>query len=257
MKITTQKVPLMVTIRARRFLISSVVSWGIIAVLLVVVVIPRIQGAFRLRDQNASAQQSLDALQEKARFLESFKNKEFNQLNDRVQRILPSQKPFLQMLSTLEQLSREQSIFFAGLDVNPGIIASASAAPVAVENARDVISRLDLKLKIFGSNQQISNFMDKINLVAPALEVTTFTSSLQQGSFVLQEASPSAIYVAEINLSSLYAPIGVSSSTSNLPALSKEENEYAKNFLPKYIMYSQDLFAPATSGVGKPDPFAL
>lgn len=258
MKIEKRQLPLVTMLRSRRYLVLSVVSWLIMVLLLVLVVIPRIQMVLTLRSSSNASKLALEKLQDKATFLESFKNSEFDTLNSKVQRILPSNKPFLQMLATLEQLSSEQGVYFAGLDVNPGVIATESAA-IAAKDAKDGISTLGLELTIFGSSTQISGFMDKIPSIAPALDVKTFSSTVRTGNLATQATTggAEAIYEANISLASLFAPIvGAASITQSLPTLTKDEIEYTKTIIPTYIIYSSTATVPQTGEVGKLDPFA-
>lgn len=255
MKPKNQQLPLITTLRSRRYLILSVVSWIVIFVLSLSVVLPRIQNILEIRDKNDGLQKNLAALQDKITFLESFKSAEFSSQNEKMQRILPTTKPFLQMLSTLEQLSVQESVLFAGLDINPGVIASESAAPS--DKGSDTIAHLDLQLKILGSAANINSFMDKLNTVTPAVDIQSYSTSTQkQGVGALVAADQ--IYEADIKLRLLYAPIAAAKTGQPLPTLSAEETEYAKTKLSNYVIFDgQNTVVPSLDQLGKDDPFAL
>ncbi|HZZ98840.1 MAG TPA: hypothetical protein VFG51_02810 [Candidatus Saccharimonadia bacterium] len=248
--------PFLSILRIRRFLILSIASLIVIAILAFVVVVPRVQSILTLRDDITSQQHTLDTLQNKERFLESFKNAEFDALNEKLQRILPSTKPFLQTLASLEQLSLQENVIFAGLDVNPGEIASSSAV-VSPKDAHSDLQKMELKMKIDGTSAQINSFINKVTTIAPALDVKAFSSTVQPG---LDAAALGAntSYEADVDLTALYAPILVSKdSGAGLPPLTKAENDYATSTLSTYVLFPETtLVAPNPADLGKPDPFS-
>lgn len=250
------QIPLLSTLRVRRYLILSVASIIVIAILAIVVVVPRVQSILTLRDDISSQQRTLDTLQNKERFLESFKNAEFDALNEKLQRILPSTKPFLQTLASLEQLSLQENVIFAGLDVNPGEIASSSAV-VSPKDAHSDLQKMELKMKIDGTSAQINSFINKVTTIAPALDVKAFSSSVQPGSDATTLGSNTS-YEADVDLTALYAPILVSKdSGAGLLTLTKAENDYASSKLSSYVLFPEtNLVAPNPDGLGKSDPFS-
>jgi len=259
-KIFTTNASLMQIVRERRFLLLSIGSGILMFTLTFSTLIPRIQEMLAAKDALDEKQASLTRFQNKVRFLQSFQAEDFNQQNGRMNQILPSGKPFLSLLFSLEKIASEHQVVFSGLDISPGEIASGSGDVVvqsASSRTSDTLQSVDFDMKVLGSSAHINDFLSALNTAAPALNVRNFTLSPKVVG-VEETATGEVLYEAKIRVAALYAPLAVVvDSLKPLPTLTKEEDDYVKTALSSYtIIPPGEVTQPATAE-GKIDPFSL
>ena len=162
-------------IRRRRYLLLAVLSWVVMLMLTFSVLIPQFQAISSIRSQLNAEQQTLNQLNNKLQFLSTFNLNTFKQQNTNLNMILPSTKPFLQLLYSLKQLASDQGVVFSGLDWSVGLVASESASPasstVAQTSAKtsatkatsppgatEALLKMPLQLKVLGTTENLNTY---------------------------------------------------------------------------------------------------
>lgn len=248
----------------RRYLVAAVGSWVVMAVLIALLVIPQVRAALDTKNQLDSKKETLSKLENKMQFLQNFKQDEFVKLSVSVARVLPSSKPFLPLLFSLEQLSQNQQVVFTGLTISPGDIGTDSAKLTTTGG----LQQIPFDIQILGTSTNINGFLDKLNSVAPALDVQTFslTPKKSGGKTATAPSAPGTpegqtedLYEAKIKVMVLYAPTGkvTVDTTQPLPKLSADEEDYLQTGFRAYTLFTPAATAPAPGSTGKDDPFAL
>ena len=264
---------LMQIVRERRYLIASALSWVVMFTLTFAVLIPRIQDMMSAKQVLDDKTDVLTTLQNKANFLRAFQEEGFKQQNVRVARILPTSKPFLTLLSALEQLSSDKGVVFSGLDINPGPISSQEAEPTAMADQQttskntsqtnDVLQSVELEMRTLGTAENLNGFLEGLGTVTPVIDIRTFT--LIPKTIAQKDKTPAAsesdkLYEARIKLSVMYAPLTARvEALKSLPSLTTDEQKYGENDLAKYTVYEATTIPlqPTDGTQGKENPFSL
>jgi Tfp pilus assembly protein PilO len=243
-----QDFSLKVILRERRYLLLSVLSWIVVILLTFTIVIPQFQQIIADRQQLESEQSTFKQTQSKLQFLEGFNNEQFTAQSTQVDRILPSAKPFFQLLTALRELANQQGVVFSGLDWNIGLVASDSAQPAQPEKqttkktaqpaqSTDELERMGLELTILGSSPQITSYLDAMSRITPVVEIDDVTLSPR---FQIQDG----FYEAKLKITSFYAPLAaLRSARLNdrlLPKFSTAEQEYLGT-LGEYVVFENEI----------------
>lgn len=174
----------------RQLVLAGIFVLG--SVLMVMVGIwPQIQKIFELRAEWQSEQESLARLQNKVQALERADTLQLVDQADEIDELLPSKKPLLEMLSSLSQAADEAQVTFTDIEVRPGEISTESAQPAETTTRRrssgstqnqtkKKFEQLDLNLTIEGELNQVSLFIERIELLAPLINVTSISLSEQR-----------------------------------------------------------------------------
>lgn len=266
---------LMQIVRERRYLIASALSWVVMFTLTFAVLVPRIQDMMAAKQVLDDKTDVLTKLQNKANFLRAFQEEGFKKQDVRIARILPTSKPFLTLLSALEQLSSDKGVVFSGLDINPGPISSQEAEPAAstdqqtqqttsksTSQTNDVLQNVELEMRALGTAENINGFLEGLGTIAPVIDIRTFTlipKTITQKDKTPVASESGKLYEARIKLSVMYAPLSARVETLKpLPSLTTDEQKYSENDLAKYVVYEATTVPPQpTDGTqGKENPFS-
>lgn len=243
-------------LRTRRYLVYSIVSILVALVLFVVFLIPRVEVLLGAQEILETKQRERAKLAEKVDLLDGFNTTVFRTENSRVNQILPSGKPFFQLLFGLQQLTSEQGVALSGLEISPGALSTESGTiqETASGADRSGVQSINFDVILLGESQKIRQTIDRFSLLAPVLDVESFTVNPKgQG-----QSAP--LFEAKVKVRALYAPIRVSVGRGTLPRrLTPEEDRFLTE-LDKFRLPPQndaDLgeVAPATPS-GKTNPFA-
>lgn len=213
----------------------SSVLVGMLAVLAVVglwlLVLPMAKGAIESRNALLKEQQSLVQLKDKLLQLEKIKyDANYAQTSQQVNSALQDHKPLLELLASLDQVSRASSVTLSGLELNPGGLSTDSAS-FGKKNKKEAASSLDMAFKITGTFQQVSQFMELLEKVSPFTTIDSF--SVTEGKAkVSKESSESAsidglpVELVSVSLSCKTYFASVTAKTmisSPVPVLSNED----------------------------------
>ncbi len=252
-------------IRRRRYLLLAILSWVVMVMLTFSVLIPQFQQISYTRLRLNTEQQTFNQVNNKLKFLSSFDVNSFQQQEMNLNLILPSTKPFLQLLHSLKQLAVEQDVLFSGLDWNVGLVASESAVPVPLSapqtsakagtvGATEALLKMPLQLKVLGTTEKLNTYFNELTKMAPVVEIDTVDLAPR---FQIKEG----LYEASLKLSAYYAPLfslrGAVTGDKPLPQLTKDENEYIGK-LSNYRIYVENATGGgATPSAQRANPFSL
>lgn len=253
-------------IRRRRYLLLAVLSGAVMAILTFSVLIPQFQQISSIRSRVNTEQQKLDQLNNKVQFLTTFDLNTFKQQHTNLNLILPSAKPFLQLLFSLKQLASDQGVVFSGLDWNVGLVASESATSVPLVGTQpsatagnagssEALLKMPLQLKVLGTTESLNTYFDEMTRMTPVVEIDTVDLVPR---FQIQEG----LYEASLKLSAYYAPLlslyGAISGDKLLPKLTQDETDYIGK-LGNYHLYIENVSETGgpTPSVQRENPFSL
>lgn len=141
---------------------------------------------------------------------------------DLMQQVLPSVKPVIPLLSSLDYLAQSSGVAIKSLDFSPGKVATQSAkidpnAPV-LKGTFPGVASLPLKLEAEGSFLNMNKFFETFDTVVPLLNIKSIEFSSQAQS---SQGAPTADqpYKATVELESLYLASGDTNLTGVLVAL--------------------------------------
>lgn len=165
-------------VRMRRNLIYTI---GMVAFSLAMVffaVIPQFKQAWELRGELEAEKPKLDQLKQKLVTLENIQYApEFAQA-DLVNQALPSKKPLLELMVSLNDISVISGAVIESFELAPGMIASdaatAQASARSVTNQGDV-DTLDVSMSVIGSDDAVQKFINELEKIAPFTTITQMT----------------------------------------------------------------------------------
>lgn len=177
-----------------------------------------------LRTQETQVQQ----LQRKLAQLQELPQSELFLQADKINQILPSRKPLLELLTAFSDVSRATSVTYSDLSLSPGRVATAGAdlveqASRAQEqttqrrtqpqaNTRrgpaSGVESLNVRLKITGQLENINAFLTNIEAIAPITTVTRL--SLAERSS--QRDSVGSLFEAELEVETYFFTRSISTS---------------------------------------------
>ena len=224
---------LTVLMRSRQHLMTAI-ALGVTAVLLFGLSFGQVSDMLATREKLASEQKKIDQLNVKAQNLEQLKTSpEFAQA-DRINEVLPSRKPLLELLNNLNNVANETRVAITEFEISPGEIASDSANVSAAEAAKNSrrtadYDKLDLELTIVGDLGQVRQFMDLIERVSPITTITQLTIDRKvQSTLGLGENATRA----DLALSTYYYTRSIASTVSSpLPDISSRQQEIFQEIL--------------------------
>jgi len=220
-------------IRSRRFLVVAIVAGVLTLILLLIVIVPQFQGAFKSRKENIAAQKKLAQLRKKTVALDAVRSLPVYQQQELINKILPSRKAVFELLSALEQMGQRSGVSLSDLELAPGLLATESAqaqknARVSSENVRLGVETVTLRLNVTGGRAQINQFLQSVNQVMPLTSVTKM--DLQSAGGDNQLNTSNSQYKNQIELSTYFFTKSVSATVeSELPALGAEEEVVLKS----------------------------
>jgi hypothetical protein len=172
----------------KKLLLAIAMIWGG-AVLAFFVGRPEFQQIFKSYDQLEQTRDKLEKLEKKNTDLKQmgasrhFKNKE------KVDEVLPSHKPLLELLTNLHQAAKKSEVAVKELALEPGAVASSSAdrqPQLTDEKSKDLAlgySKLEIELTASGDRPSIDQFTSLVERIVPFSTITEMTIATQhQGS---------------------------------------------------------------------------
>jgi hypothetical protein len=259
-------------LNTRRFLTLSV-AIGLVACLVVILgIIPQIQAMLEVQNQTAVESRKLAALEQKARQLEQILTPELLGQIDTVNVLLPSRKPLLELLASLNQVSNQTQVSVTGIELSPGSIATdsstpaGSAAPSSKQNrgkSSSASNSLTVKLLVEGQLSQLNQFFNSMESTAPLVTITSLSLSPQNKIALSSDVVPglfedpgSQRYEAALEISAAYFTQSIAAAIdSALPTLSQSQQEIIQELASFTVKPLQD--QPTIQGGGLQDLFGV
>lgn len=159
---------------------------------------------------NKQQKTELSSLEKKLQILEGIDN---NLIIDRVKKmeaVFPSDKPIVQLLSSLAQLAAKHSLSFGGVSLSPGSLTKTEE-----KKAETDLSDLTFGFEVGGELNSILKFLQELERVAPLMKIDKVGLTIKTLSMI----------AAKINVSAFYQPAPKSLGTISQPVklLSRSE----------------------------------
>lgn len=255
----------------RRYL-SLAILFGFVSLLVLGVgVIPQIQAALQIQQETNVENKKLTALEQKVRQLENVLTPEILAQIDTVNLLLPSRKPLLDLLSSLNVVAGQAQVSFTGIELSPGSIATDSASLADQGTKRkgkgsSASDSLDVKLKVQGSLAQLNQFFELVERTTPLTTITSLSLSpknkavglTSEGLLQTNEEDPTLAqqYEAELDVSAAYFTQSVSAAVdAALPTLNRSQQEIVDELATFSVQQVNQ--QPSIQGGGLEDLFGV
>jgi hypothetical protein len=215
---------------SRRYLVFAA-GIGLIAVLITFfVVIPQVSAVQDLFTKRGQETTKVKNLQTKVIDLETMTSSPLMGQIYTVEKVLPSKKPLLEMLSSLNLSAREAQVAVTSIELTPGKISTESATintnsgtakkKVSATKSK-VVDTLSVDMNVDGRVPQLNTFFELVEKRAPLSTITSISLKQKSNS----AANPDgAVFTATITVSSHFFVQSVSSSVeSSLPQLDDKQ----------------------------------
>lgn len=213
----------------RRYLVFAAGLSLVSIIVFFSLIFPRIQSIQENRKELEQKQKQLTQSSEKLKLLLNVNQTTLFQEKERIDALLPSYKPLLPLIARMEQLSAENHVIVTSFQVSPGDLSlatdSAAARKKSTASKKQVnsnVSSLPLSLLLYGTINDLYNFLDGIDTLVPLADITGITLSSSNNIANFQEQTgietTDPIYEAELNFEAyFYARSTPLSSQQNLP----------------------------------------
>lgn len=226
----------------RHLLLSIALIWGTVCISFFAIK-PQFESIFEQRNQLKKDTTQLASMTRKLNELEQVRVSEQFKYKEKVDEVLPSKKPILELLAGLHQISQQSKISVTALKINPGEINDEATAEVITKKTTPVAQEkpttksagqsqtnetkskgynyLKMELKIKGSREGVDQFLTSIEQIAPFTSVVELT--LREPKNV-KDPSDQLLSEAEIALQTYYYTQTISVNVDNpLPAIGDAE----------------------------------
>lgn len=214
----------------RRFL-SLTILVGVVSVsLLAFAVIPQAQALMALVTTSRQEQTKANNLENKLEDLDTMTSRPVAGQMEKVEAVLPSRKPLLELLTTVNAQSNAAQVTVANIQLSPGNIStdSAVAAPTSAtaKGKKKAIVRQDretlsVDLVVQGDLTQLNRFFELLESSAPLTTITDIALSPQSRGASTQSTG---LFEAELTVLTYYFSKSVQSSIeASLPTLSTQQ----------------------------------
>lgn len=160
----------------QQFVLSLVL--GFVGVCLVLfAIIPWTQQAYGFFQEWNNEKPTLQKLQAKLQQLQSLEyTPEYSQVG-MVSEALPSKKPLLELLTSLNSVSSQTTVSIDSFEISPGLIATDAASLEQVVKSSGPYDKLTLALKLTGTFESIQEFMVQLERISPFTTITSLDLS--------------------------------------------------------------------------------
>jgi Tfp pilus assembly protein PilO len=253
----------------RRYLLFSMASALVALIVIFSGITSQINNIFDLRREIKVGQEKVAVLRQKTIDLENIEAREAYKSQDLVNKILPSKKPLLELLTSLNTVASQNNVIFVDLSLSPGKIASESAEFLGEAKSSSQRKKtqpkvnlegydtLVVEVEISGLFSDVQNFFLDIEKVAPLTTITSLSLDIKSDDII----RPSDEVQAELVLSSYFFTQSVTANlSSSLPNIGIKEqeiiNEVGSYALPAFSVQKQieggglnDLFGLNLQGI--------
>lgn len=176
-----QELNLKLFITNRKHMGVAIALATVAAMLVFFAIIPQFKEFIDLRSELNKETPKLEKLQQKLVELENVQfTPEFAQA-EIVEEALPSKKPLLELLTSLNTIAVASSVRIENFDLNPGLIASNTAelqdTTKQTSSAKDGVDTLDVSMDAVGTFENIQKFLIDLEKISPFTTINTLSLS--------------------------------------------------------------------------------
>lgn len=225
----------------KRLILAIVLAWAAVGVAFFGIK-SQVIALLDQRQELEKTRQELSQLKIKSSDLKQIEVSKQFQKKEKVDEVLPSHKPLLELLTNLQQAAMTTKVTLEEFSVSPGKVASVSAQPLNVTDPKQKTKRsssgrsydtLDLKLIAKGESASVDEFTSLVERIVPFTTITDLKikrQTVQASNLPEATASASSSEVvtaeADISLSTYYFTQSISTTLAQqLPSIGDEEIE--------------------------------
>ncbi len=165
-------VNLQLFLKNRKFLVLTVILVWLSFGLGFFVIKPQIASIFKNKSELDKNRTQLKKLQQKLVELKQIRLSEEFEKKDKVDEVLPSHKPLLELLANLNQAAKKTGIIFTNFEISPGKVASPGAKVNKTAETQKGYNSLELELSIRGMEEDVDQFLELVEKIAPLTTIT-------------------------------------------------------------------------------------
>ncbi|MCG2691819.1 hypothetical protein L6272_03250 [Microgenomates group bacterium] len=171
---------------------------GIALVLGIIFFGPTLSNLQKVIRVNKQQKTELNNLEKKLQILEGIDK---NLVTDRVKRmeaVFPSDKPIVQLLSSLAQLTAKHDLSFGGLSLSPGSLTDENK-----EKTDSELADLTFGFEVGGEFNNVLKFLRELEKAAPLMKIDKVGLTIKTNPLL---GDDNAMIAAEIDVSAFYQP---------------------------------------------------
>jgi len=210
----------------RKSMATAIGLFVVSAALVFLAIIPQFRETLGLNSQLNNEKPKLAKLQKKLVELDNIQfSPEFSQ-KEVVEAALPSKKPLLELLTSLNTISEADQVVISEFSLNPGLIATSEAEIQAEakksSKKNEGVDGIDVEMTVVGTFTNVGKFLIDLEKISPFTTITQLElSSRASGDDFTQQASD---IQAKITTTSYFFTQSVAASVeAPLPTLSQPE----------------------------------
>lgn len=166
----------------RKFMVWAVGLGALSVIVFMTAIFPQVSSIWTMQAKLSSEQKGIAQLQKKVVELQEITTSPTLTQIQRVNVVLPSKKPLLELLGSLNTAVNSSGVKITSLQLSPGKIASDAAALAALTTNKrtGTYDRLNVEMTAQGSLSSLNQFFQSIENIAPLTTVTGITLNKQQ-----------------------------------------------------------------------------
>lgn len=199
-------------LQTRQYLVVTLALAGISLLLGILFLFPGVGKFQELRSEQAKETSALNTLVNKRQTLENVESTNLYSLKDRINTILPSNKPVLPLVREIERVSGETGVIISEFGVAPGEISTVSAEQKAQSSSTRprLIQNKDYdgiqtELVLIGKIDSINAFLKGLNQITPLTQTTQLALKSANQKLASGSAEPvNNVFEASLTLTSYF-----------------------------------------------------
>ena len=207
----------------QKIILAMALIWGALAMIFLAIK-PQIVYLFELNDNLEAERQTLAALKRKVQELDQIEFSQQFERKDKVDEVLPSNKPLLELLFNLNQAMIQTKASVTELKISPGKIGEEADEPTKSPAEKEEVSvrslsSLSMDLTIKGEADRVDEFIELIEKIAPFTSIVELKLNSRS-----DPDSDKKTATAELVLNTYYYTGSISTSIeAQLPSVGDEE----------------------------------
>lgn len=255
--------------RTRRFLGITIVLSGITMVVFFTLLFPRVQSIQSTQQSLAKEREILADNQKKLAILQNVESIDVFAQKDRINSLLPSNKPILPLLRRLETLSRQTNVIVSEFGLSPGEISTQSGQVNASSRSSSSSSRstpttntqsVETKLVVSGKIGDVNTFLRGLNKISPLTSVSALSlkrTNIRSGASTTTDVFEEAVFEVTLTLQTFYfsgkATSKASASLPDIQEIGQDVINQIESYTPPEMI--QAVQAVPVDGGGKENLF--
>ncbi|MGD9129902.1 MAG: hypothetical protein PVJ09_05440 [Candidatus Woesebacteria bacterium] len=207
----------------RRFMFFGIICFVVAFLMVFLFTYPQLGAISELRNKISPQERKLKSYEQKVLKLNQIQSMPEFQQSSKVDEVLPSYKPLLELLSNFNQIAKQTEVKFTKFELSPGEIASPGAE-LAISKRQSVTGydTLEVEMTVEGELKQVDQFMNLIERITPLTTIIDF--SIQRRGIAQGQSASKVKAEAEILTHTYFYTQTVEATLhANLPQIGQTE----------------------------------